>query len=146
MKDPLIPAQLKISAGEVTGCMVVSPAGECDLANATALRTCLCRMLNRWQRPVVVDLSGLTFMDSSGLHALLAAYRRATQLQCQLVLAAPPPPVAKVLDMTAMGHVLEIYDTVREACTACIRSRSAITPGERGGWLRHAARVESHLT
>jgi anti-sigma B factor antagonist len=145
MKEPLAPAELSISIRELTGCMVVSPIGEFDIATATELRTHLCRVLNRWQRPVVVDLGGVTFMDSSGLGALLAGYRRATQLGCEFVLAAPAPQVAKVLEMTAMGHVLPIYDSAREACVACIRSHRTNAAGEGPGWLRPAARVDNYV-
>ncbi|GAB3430665.1 STAS domain-containing protein [Flindersiella endophytica] len=116
MKYLEAPTELVITETEVAGWVVVRPVGESDLANSAAFRTYLCRTLNRWRRPVVVDLSGLTYMDSSGLGALLAAYRRATQLGCQPVLAAPTAPVARLLDMTAMGHVLQVHDSVHAAC------------------------------
>lgn len=141
MKDSLDPIELHISTKETAGNLVVTPAGECDMATASALRSSLCRALNRWRRPVVVDLSELTFIDSSGLNALVAAYRRAVQLGCPFALADPPAQVAKVLAVTGLDSVFPIFDSVRAACAEGIRTYHATDLD----LVRKAVRVEDHL-
>lgn len=67
---------------------------------------------------VVLDLSGVTFCDSAGLNALLAAHRIATSNRASLVLACVPPQLRRVLDLTGADQVLAVHDTVADAVTA----------------------------
>lgn len=139
MKETLQPIQgehshLHVTNRQITGTWVATPAGETDMATAPAFRTCLLRLLNRWRQPVVVDLSRLTFIDSSGLNALVAAHRRATQLGCQFSLAAPTEQVAKVLKSTRLDTLMPIHRRLEDACahgalapTAC--DTESVKPG-----------------
>ena len=68
--------------------------GECDLAAAAEIDDWLASF---GSGPIAVDLSGVTFIDSSGLKAFLNARRRNPDLR----IVAPSPVVARLLEITA---------------------------------------------
>lgn len=57
---------------------------------------------------IVLDLSGVTFIDSSGLRALVAAHKRAQAGGGELVVAGPSEPVLRLLGLTGLDQVLAI--------------------------------------
>jgi anti-anti-sigma factor len=73
-------------------------AGELDIATTPRLKRVL-RALRA--RLVVLDLRGLTFMDSSGVHAIVETSIRARQLGDRLLLLSGPPGVDRVFTLTA---------------------------------------------
>jgi anti-sigma B factor antagonist len=84
---------------------VVRVVGEIDLATAPQLRTLLGELIDAGAAQVVLDCSGLEFLDSSGIGVLVAARSRLGD-DGALVLVAPPAHVRKVLDITGVvGHL-----------------------------------------
>lgn len=85
-------------------------SGEVDLLVAPELLdTILCAgMASGRPRTVVVDLAGVTFMDSSGLGALLEAQRRLPGLDCQLLVVDLPEPLRQLMASTGLAQVLAI--------------------------------------
>jgi anti-sigma B factor antagonist len=69
---------------------------------------------------LLVDLTGLTFCDSSGLNTLLRLHRRLGTLHGWLALAAPPAQLRRLLAVTGMSTVFRLYADLAEARTACI--------------------------
>lgn len=69
----------------------------------------------RGQQRVVLDLSGVSFCDSSGLNVLLWAWRWAEGAGAVLVLACVPPVLRRMLSMTGVDSVLRVCGTVAEA-------------------------------
>ena len=63
----------------------------------------------------VVDLRGLTFIDSSGVSGVLAAARRARDAGARLVCVPGPPPIRRVFELTGVDTVLEWVDRPGEA-------------------------------
>lgn len=84
-------------------------AGELDLVNASQLGQTLLSAIDG-HRLVVVDLHGLTFMDSSGIHALVEANNRARRREARLVLIRGPAQVSRLLDLTGLTDHFEIVD------------------------------------
>ena len=85
-------------------------SGEVDLLVAPdLLDAILCAALTSDRaRSVVVDLAGVTFMDSSGLGALLEAHRRLPGLDCVLVVVDLPEPLRQLMASTGVAQVLTI--------------------------------------
>jgi anti-sigma B factor antagonist len=54
----------------------------------------------------VIDLSGLEFIDSTGLSQLLSAHTRAESDGRELVFLQGPPPVEKILRLTGLNEIL----------------------------------------
>jgi anti-sigma B factor antagonist len=98
------------------GCTVVEVEGEVDLATAPTLQDALVEAIAAEPTEVVVDLSGVTFMDSTGLAALVRAHQRAAERGGSMRLVGASKGVRRILDLTGLDRVLEIHDTLDAAC------------------------------
>jgi anti-sigma B factor antagonist len=87
----------------------VEVAGEVDIATALKLERTLYEALTE-ARLVVLDLCDLTFMDSSGVHAIVRARDRARQAASRLILVRGPAHVHRLLALTGASEHLEIGD------------------------------------
>jgi anti-sigma B factor antagonist len=87
---------------------VVVVAGELDVATAPALRDALLGLLRDDAVPdVAVDLSAVTFLDSSGLGVLLMGARRWASAQKRFVLREPSRVALRVIDLTGARRAFE---------------------------------------
>jgi len=84
--------------------VIVEPRGELDVATVETLGAAL-EDLNGAGR-LVLDLRGLSFIDSSGLHLLVALHQRAQRDGFQLALVAPAPPVDRAIQVCGLGKTL----------------------------------------
>jgi anti-sigma B factor antagonist len=109
---------LEIHADEVDGRLVVRLTGDADVSTAPRLKVTLLKLLSRWNGPLVLDLAGVDFIDSTGLSALLAGYKRAQQMSQDYRLATPQPHPARLFQMTAIDTLIPIHSSVTEACAA----------------------------
>jgi anti-sigma B factor antagonist len=64
---------------------------------------------------VILDFTGVPFIDSAGLGALVGAYVAAQKVQRKLVVAGLGPQVKTLIEMTRLSQLIEAYDTVAEA-------------------------------
>ena len=102
--------------------MVVTVGGEVDLLTAAQLARAL-ENASKASRAgcLVIDMTDLTFIDSSGLGVLIAAQNRARTLGDSVVLVHPPPLVRRLLDGTQLHHRFSTYDTL-DAALAALRT------------------------
>jgi anti-anti-sigma factor len=87
----------------------VHVAGELDIATTPQLQLAL-RESQLQARLVVLDLRGLAFMGSTGVHAIASASIRARQTARRLVVLRGPPNVDRVFRLSGNVDDLEIYD------------------------------------
>ena len=83
---------------------IVQPHGELDLATVETLQAAL-DGVERAGR-LVLDLRGLSFIDSSGLHLLVALHQRAQRDGFQLTLMAPAAPADTALQLSGLDQAL----------------------------------------
>lgn len=102
------------------GWQVLVLAGEVDVATAPRLRDRLVQLVTEGPAQVVVDLSGVTFIDSMGLGAMISGLKRARAHQGDLRLAGAGDHVAKVLSITRLDQAFVVADTV-DAAVAGVR-------------------------
>ena len=88
--------------------------GEIDFTSTGPLQVTLNGMILPGGGTVVVDLSGIEFIDSSGLGALIGANRIAKERGTRLVLVASAA-VRRLLQVTALDTVLDAYDDLPAA-------------------------------
>ncbi len=88
------------------GSLVVRATGELDLATAPALQEKLSRACAIGTQGVVLDLSELEFIDSTGVRAILAALADAESRGCELSLVPGPDRVQRVFDLTGLAERL----------------------------------------
>jgi anti-sigma B factor antagonist len=100
------------------GCTVVSVRGEVDLATAPTLKNRLLDLVTSGVTEIVVDLSATEFLDSTGLGAVVAAYKRVRAHDGHLKLVATSARVRRVFEITNLNRVVPICATVDEACAS----------------------------
>jgi len=82
--------------------------GGVDLQTSAALRADLLSSIEGSQGDIVVDLSNVEFMDSTGLGVLLGALRRLAEDRRSLELVLAAPTVLRVFEVTGLDHVFNI--------------------------------------
>jgi anti-sigma B factor antagonist len=105
-----IPGQLQIEASTRADTVLLSLRGELDLTSAPVFDRELRAAEATNPRRVVIDLSGLEFMDSTGLRALLLARERAQSDGHELALRRGPRQVQRVLELTKTAEAFEFED------------------------------------
>jgi len=88
--------------------IAVRARGEIDMASAPGLREALVAAIKERPHTVVVDLTEVTFMDSSGLDALIAAKRTAEKVDVAFELSSPSAHCRTVLEITGLDTVFMI--------------------------------------
>jgi anti-sigma B factor antagonist len=96
---------------------VLAPVGEIDLQNAPQVRERLTHLRSQGRRVVVIDLSGVEFLDSSALGMFVGAQQDFGADGGGLRIACPPPHAQKVFRITRLAEVIPIYESVDAAST-----------------------------
>ncbi|MER6677320.1 STAS domain-containing protein [Streptomyces sp. NPDC000983] len=102
--------QLNVYRHDRTTRSLVTFAGEIDLATAPLVRGALAGCLRDGVRTIDVDLTAVTFCDASGLNAFLTAFRLGADRGTILRLHHPPPGLARVIEMTGSGFLLDVHE------------------------------------
>ncbi|MFB4285897.1 STAS domain-containing protein [Nonomuraea sp. MTCD27] len=105
---------------------MITVVGELDATNADDLETHVGRVRPP-SRPVVLDLGGLTFMDSTGLRVLLRVHAEVRKQGSTLHLAAVQDLPARLLQITEVWDALNIHPTA-EAAVATLLTPPAPKP------------------
>jgi anti-anti-sigma factor len=84
------------------------PIGELDLATVGEFQTALLGFAEEGERIVALDLSALTFVDATGLAAIVALERQLRTQQRVLALRDPSPMMKWLLDATGLTWLLEV--------------------------------------
>jgi anti-sigma B factor antagonist len=89
---------------------IVSLEGELDLATAPQLREQLVTLAEREDSDIVVDLTRLAFIDSTGLSVLVMALNRSRATGGSIVLRNPSDSVMRILEITGLVSVFGIEE------------------------------------
>jgi anti-anti-sigma factor len=111
-------ADRRPAAGLAAARTIVRLGGALDFAAAPALRERLIGMLHPGTRLLILDLSRVRSCDQAGLAVLIGIQRRARQHGIVMRLAAPSPPVAKLLRLTGLDRSLTTCPDLRAALAA----------------------------
>ncbi|NPV70900.1 MAG: anti-sigma F factor antagonist [Firmicutes bacterium] len=101
------------SAGNV---LVVRVEGELDLSTAPQFRASVEHALDRTMaRDCILNMKGVSFIDSSGLGAILGRYRRVTQAGGKMALCGVIQRVRPILELSGIKRIMPLYDSEKEA-------------------------------
>ena len=116
----------RVTTERVSGVFVVAPAGELDAFTAPELRSELHRLLEDPSTGrLVVDLTAVTFLDSSALGALVGALRRLRERHGELYVVQPRPTVLRIFEVTGLDSVFTLQATRDDALAAAGAARDA---------------------
>ena len=97
---------------------VTTSNGEIDAFSAPSLREDLRHLIEELgARSLVIDLSAVTFLDSSGLGAVVGALRRLNERDGELRIVQPRSAASRIFEHTGLDRVLDLY-TDREAAVS----------------------------
>ena len=108
-------AELDVTVRKVDGTAVVAVAGEIDVYTSPLLQERLVEVLRDGSPSIVLDLSAVTFLDSTGLGVLITGLKRCRSAEGDLVLVTAQPNVLKVLEITGLNDVFQVHDSVDDA-------------------------------
>lgn len=117
MTDPAYPAGagLSVDVSEGGDLTVVTVAGELDMATEPEFSRQVEGRIDAQPRAVVLDLSGLGFVGSAGLKALVEQQQRAEQRNVSLRLVLGGSPIERLLELTGLENTFAVYDTLDQA-------------------------------
>jgi anti-sigma B factor antagonist len=95
-------------------CTVIQLVGEAD-ASTRAMAEVFDAEVVRGPRLLVVDLSGLSFIDSSALGVIMRTHRALRGEGGKLALVSPSPAVARILQLIDIARAIPVYPNLKEA-------------------------------
>jgi stage II sporulation protein AA (anti-sigma F factor antagonist) len=106
---------------EKTGAVLVAVLeGELDDHGADGVRQAIDRELDRMHKPyLVVDVAGLSFMDSSGLGVMLGRYRKVAERGGEMRVSGASPSIEKLFHLSGMHKLVQFYHRRGDAIRAC---------------------------
>jgi anti-anti-sigma factor len=105
---------LEVESRPGDGLLHVVLRGELDLSTVERVESELNALEEREEKVLVLDLSGLTFLDSTGLRLMVTADQRAQKCGRRLVIVKGPEPVQRVFSITKLDETLEMVDDVSQ--------------------------------
>jgi anti-sigma B factor antagonist len=106
---------------------VVTVEGEIDLVSAPAMKSALLWLLGRGSRRLVLDLSAVTHMDSTGL-GVLVGIRRRLPAGGLIAIAGAQPNVRELFAITGLDRAFELFSTVDDAAPSLHGGAAAVAP------------------
>ena len=101
------------------GSVVVSLAGELDLYNASTVREALLACCAETPERLIVDLSGVKFIDSTALGVLIEARTRMPNRK-SFLLAAPGLETRRALEISGLDRHFSVHESVEQARAAAL--------------------------
>jgi len=98
---------LNLTTQHIDGTAVIALVGEVDIHTAARLRKEISRALSNGCYDLIVDLGGVEFMDSSGLHTLVGALKKVRAYDGSLRLVGARERVLKIFRIT---HLTKVFD------------------------------------
>lgn len=102
--QPEVSIEVVPSAGTTT----IAIRGDLDLASVPQLHSCLTDLVNRGETQIVLDLSAVTFCDSTALGVFAGAHRRLSAIGGLIELQRPPPALRHLLAVSGLDQVLHV--------------------------------------
>ncbi|MFJ8362047.1 anti-sigma factor antagonist [Streptomyces sp. Ru72] len=94
---------------------LVTVKGFLDVDTATELHHHLANQMHHGRQHLLLDLSEVPFMDSSGINIILNAYKETRQVGGSIGLIDPAPAVQRILDLTGVSLTVPSFKTVQDA-------------------------------
>lgn len=111
------------------GLFSVRVVGEVDLSTAPDLKEALTEVIEGGGLGVLVDLSQVTFIDSTTLGVLMGAVKRLRPRGGEVAIACQDPNIRRIFEITLLDRIFAIFDTPEEG-VAHLRTRPAAPPQE----------------
>ena len=106
---------LAVKTPEGSDAHVLVLGGELDIATTPTVRSALDAAIQSGHKKIVVDLTGLNFIDSTGLGVLIGGLRRAREAGGRVMLVAAEGRILRLLRVTGLLRIFAVYGSVDAA-------------------------------
>ena len=106
---------MDIEVTQTGGVTLVVPKGDLDMGTADQMKRTLSDLIEKGQSKLVMDLTGVAYVDSSGLGALVAAMKQARAVGGNLKLCGLQEDVRSIFEMTRLIKVMAVHSDRQEA-------------------------------
>ena len=106
---------LKVTVSQAGPAAVVTVVGSAGIEEAAELKARLESLADAKVSPIVVDVSNMDFICSSGLSAIISAHLKSRHHNGQIRLVNPQPAIREVLETTRLTKLFPLRDSVEEA-------------------------------
>lgn len=106
---------MDIDVTQSGGVTVVMPHGDLDMAAADQMKRTLTELVDKGQSKLLMDLGGASYIDSSGMGALVAAMKHARSRGGDLRLCALQDDVRAIFELTRLIKAVTVHGTRQEA-------------------------------
>ncbi|MGH3191871.1 MAG: ChaB family protein [Streptosporangiaceae bacterium] len=127
----------------VEGVPVVVAPEEIDVTNAEMLRSALLKAATDGRDTLVVDMTRTRFCDSSGLHVLLAAHKRAQAEGREVLLVVPSAAVLRVFAITGADRLIPNFASLPEALIRTTAAANGDHRREKGDFVPNPSRGQA---
>jgi anti-sigma B factor antagonist len=91
--------------------LIYFPEKEININNLEQMKKAFEDAVNRNEKKLLVDLSAVSYIDSSGLTTLIGAYKRLKKVNGHLRLCGMNSKIKNIFEITNLHHLFEIFDT-----------------------------------
>ncbi len=109
---------MEITASSQGNFTALQLKGRMDLNSSSQLKECIKDYLSEGRANIILDLSGVNFVNSSGLGTLVSILKDVRMVKGRMVLCNLAQYVKEVFEITQLSHIFEIYPTTEEAAAS----------------------------
>ena len=113
---------LDIQVDSAEGYTICRPIGELDAFTVSQFRNSLAQLASNPR--LLIDMSGVPFVDSAGLGALIGGIRRARELGGEVAVCCSRPTLTRLLRTTGFDRIVTVTETVEEAAASLVPDSS----------------------
>ncbi|PKQ27635.1 MAG: anti-sigma F factor antagonist [Candidatus Anoxymicrobium japonicum] len=106
---------MEIEVEEKEGYHVVAPVGELDVYTIPLFRKVVLKLEGERARDLILDLTRVTFIDSSGLGSLIETYQKVKAVDGELAYVIDNPRVLKILSLVNLDKVFRVFSNLGQA-------------------------------
>jgi anti-sigma B factor antagonist len=103
------------AVADLHGHTVLAASGEIDIAAVPAFRDQLRRIVEDGSTSIVIDLTGVRFIDSAGLRVLVDGLTRARRRDAEMRVACPSASLRRTFEISGLDKVMSVHTSVEEA-------------------------------
>jgi anti-sigma B factor antagonist len=103
---------MQLSTDGDTHRTVIAASGDLDITTAPEFRAALHRVVDEGAKTLVVDLTGVGFLDSTTLGVLVGVHKRLTEPGAGLQLVCPRAALLRIFELTGLDRVFAIYPSL----------------------------------
>jgi len=111
-------AGFKIQVDQFKGVLIISISGEIKGLNGREFHRAIFQKIQGQEVPIVLDLEGLTYINSTGLRSILLVAKRQQENKAEFAVCSLSGPIREVFEITCFDRIISVLDSRSEAIAA----------------------------